>query len=232
MAQYANEPTPCLQLFFAQCFCDVGEHEQRMWASVLSKRSASYLPATGCAGECHVHGAGRFTDETVGESNLLGGASKQSLRHMTEKAFTSAVHESQTLIVVEREYGNVNVGHHRSQQCGRLHRAQPLRAQCFAQQIRLEICQSERVLPFRTARPNGVVTLAQCREHVRQGLQRADDTFSQHERRNKPRAEYDEAERTLHFGAVIVTPKQGERHDDARQSRKQRQLQHPPLVRR
>src|SRR5262249_17747986 len=133
VTEHAHETTPRLQLLFAKRLRDVRENEQRMRAPILTKRSAPYFPSPRAARERYVHRARRFTDETVRETNLIGGSPEQTFGNMPEKALAGAVHEAQALVVIEREHGDVDVGHDRAKERGRLHRAEPLRAQRFAE---------------------------------------------------------------------------------------------------
>ena len=94
MAQNADEPAPSLEFFFAQRLRDVGENEQRVWPSILTKGSASNFPSTRAAGKGDVHRARRFANETISEPYLLGGSAEQSLGDMAEEPFSGAIHKS------------------------------------------------------------------------------------------------------------------------------------------
>ena len=190
VAEHAHESLPRLQLFFAQRLADVGEHEQRVRPSVLAKRSATHFPSPGAAGKRDVHRTRRRTLQTLRRARPARRFGRAAARPAGPSSRSPArFTRRNAIVVVEREHGDVDLRHHRAQQRRRLHRAEPLRAQRFAEQIRFEKGEPERVVAIGAARANRVVALAQRGEHVRQRLQRPNDALAQHERGDQPRAD-------------------------------------------
>ncbi len=148
---------------------------------------------------------------------MLGGAAEQSFGGLREQSFSGAVHQPDAPVVVEREHGDVDLGHHRAQERRRFKRTEALGAERLAEQIRFEKCQPERIVAVSAARANRVVALAQGREHVGQRLQWTHDALAQDHRRDQPGADEDETERPLDLAAVAVAPQEHHGHDDTRQ---------------
>ena len=89
----------------------------------------------------------------------------------------------------------------------------------------------KRVFAIGTARSNRVVAFAQCREHVRQCLQRSNHALAENQGGDHPPAADEQSKRPLHFAAIPAAPQQDHRDHDARQTGKQGEAEDQALVR-
>src|SRR5262249_54044835 len=138
VTQYAHEPLPCLQFLFAQRLADVGEHQQRVRAAILTEGSAPDLPPSGSSGECDIHSSRRCALERIVEPHLFRRSTEQTLGGLREESLARAIYQPNAILVVERKDGDVNLAHHGAEQRGRFHGAEALCAQRLAEQVRLE----------------------------------------------------------------------------------------------
>src|SRR5215216_7700392 len=152
MTQHAYEPLPRLKLLLPQRLADVRQHKQRVWPAILPKRSASHLPAPGTSRKRDIHRTRRRTFQRLGQPRLRRRPPQQSLGGLTKKTLAGAVDEAQSVGIVEREHSDVDLRHHGAEQRRRLHGAEALRSECFAEQVRLEKRESQGVVAVGAAR--------------------------------------------------------------------------------
>ena len=130
MADDANQPLPRLTLLFAQRLTDVGQHEHLVRLAALPELPPSDLPSPGSAGKADVLNAG-VGAERRHQPELLGGPSDERVGPLRQQPLAVPVDQDETLVVVEREDGDVDFRHHRPQQRRRLLRIEPLRAHAY-----------------------------------------------------------------------------------------------------
>jgi hypothetical protein len=169
---------PGFALLLPQRHVDVAQDDQRVRQTALPEGPAAYLPLAAAAGKRDVQHARRAPLETRGEADVLRGPPQQLLDRTAEQPFPGTIHQPQLVLIVEGEHRNVDLTHHRPQQCGCLERPQAFVAQRVGQRIDLEQRLAERIVAPRATRPKREIALSQRLEQIRHGLQRKHDAMA------------------------------------------------------
>ena len=106
------------------------------------------------------------------QAQLRGRLAQQPLRGRRQQPLAGAVDQAQPPALVEGEDGHVDLAHHRAQQRGGLHGAQPLLAQRAAQRVDLAHHFAQRVVRARRTAAHRKIAFAQRRQQVGERLQR------------------------------------------------------------
>src|ERR1041385_1549282 len=117
MTQYPEQTLPCVSLLFPQCLAEIGEHQQLMLRTTLTKRTAPHVPTPEGARKYHLHRARivvAIADETPCQSQFGACAARQACRRLRQQTLARAVNQLQSFIAVEGKYRNVNLRHHSS----------------------------------------------------------------------------------------------------------------------
>jgi hypothetical protein len=161
----------------------------------------------------------------VRSPQLGRGPAEDLLGGLRQQALAGAVDEPQRLRAVEGEDRDVNLHHHGAQQRARLESAKALIVQRRGEDVHFEHDRTQGIVAAGAACADGEVALAQCREEVRQRLQRQYHAMPYAERTAGPHADDEHRQRPLHLGGVRTGPEQDEGDERRRQSGDQRQQQ-------
>ena len=107
---------------------------------------------------------------------------------LTEQPLAGAIDEHQTMLVVERKDGHVDLGHHRAEERRGFLRAQALHAQRLGERVDFEHHVRQRIAAWRLPRADREVAFAHGREQIRDRLERTRDAIAHDDRQRDPRA--------------------------------------------
>ena len=125
--EHANQPLPCLALFFAQGAAQIGDHEQLVRQAAFAETCRDESPSVPlCRGTRSASMRGRFAFEALAQAQARGGAPEHALGRLIEQALTGAIDEAQSAVAVKCEHRDVDFLHHFAQQRGCFERAEAL----------------------------------------------------------------------------------------------------------
>ena len=204
----------------------------RSWCgqAVLAEGAAPHLPAARAAGEGGVQGAGRFAVEDVTQADGLRLPAEQPLGGLAQKTLAAAVDQPEPPRCIEGEDGDVDLLDHPTEERGGLELPEPLSAEGLAQRVHLQQRQTERVVRAGAPRADRVVALAQRREQVGDGLQRADDPLPQQRGADEPGSQREQRKGEPHPQRVGAGPEQPAGDQHRRKSGQERGGEDPRFV--
>jgi hypothetical protein len=217
VADDPDETLPGLTLLLAQWLTEVREHEQLVWPAALPKLAAPDLPSAHAPGKCRVDDPRHLTLETIRESNFLGVPAEQPLGRLVQQARARAVDELELLLLVEREHGDVDLGHHLSQERRGFERVEALVPERLDEGVHFDHDLAERIAAARAPRPDREVAFPERCEEVREGLQGKNHALAEREGEAETDGHDDDRERPLHFRGVVAGPEENQRNRSARQ---------------
>ena len=208
MTQDADQTLPRLPLFVAERAAHIGEHKKLVRQAALPECAAAHFPAAPprAPRKRQRVDSESLARETGRQPQTRCVPIEQLFRRAAEQCGAAAIDQSQRLLAIEGEDGDVDFVHDAAQQCGRLERVEALRPHVLAEAVQLEKQQPERVFGVRTARAQGVVALAQRGEHVRDGLERTDDAFPHDHRADEPDGDHQAAQCPLDPRRKVAEP--------------------------
>ena len=228
MSQHADEPLPRLELLLTQGPADVREHEQLVRKAALAERGPVHAPArcgSRLARKGLLQGANRIARETVRQAQVGGVLADHPLDRLGQQPLSRAVHQLEAPLAVEGEHRHIDLLHHLAKQGRRFERPQPLLLERVPQRVHFDHDLAQRLVTLRSARPDGIVSLAQRGENVGERLQRTRHPLPDAEGEAEPDRDNQDRKRPLRLRGVVPSPEQEHRHQHGGNSRRQRQQQ-------
>ena len=148
--------------------------------------------------------------EDVLQTEVVGDLADQVAAFAPEQPFAIPIDQDQPRVAIEGKNGDVDLGHHRAEQHGRLLRAKTLAAQRLGERVDLEHHLPQRVVGHRAAGADREVVFAKRGEEIRHRLQRPDDPVAQRNRHTQPQAEQNRADRDADQPRILADPQQHE----------------------
>ena len=133
-------------------------------------------------------------------------------------------------MIVERKHRDIDLAHHRPEQCGRFERSQAFVPQRVGERVDLEQRLAQRVVAGGTAGAEREIILAQRLEQVGHRLQWEHDAVSQRGRGQCPQNPEHNACGDDRLRRVTSRPEQEQRHGSTRQTGRDRQEENPTVV--
>ena len=175
VAQHAQETLPGLPFFVAQGVAEVGQHQQLVGLSVLSKGAAAHGPASHAARKGALQCPYRRAFEALGKAEFGGAALEHALYGFAHQLLPGAVGQLEALLLVKGEHRNTDLLHYGAQQGAGFQCAQALVPEGIAQRVYLMEHLAQRVVPVRNVRADREILFPQGQEKVGNRLQRAHD---------------------------------------------------------
>jgi hypothetical protein len=122
-------------------------------------------------------------------------AAAQARLGLAQQLLSEAIDETQAAFVVEREDGDLDLGHDLREKSSRFERPEPLLAKRLGERVDFQEHFAQRIVEPRAARPDGEVLLPHRREEVRHGLERTDHALPESLREEQPRENDEDGQR-------------------------------------
>src|SRR3982751_2189620 len=126
MSEHTNEPLPGLELLLAKGLGEIGDDDEFEGQAALADSGAAHAEAAGCSGEDLLHRHHRRSVETGFELQFFGSLSQESFRRSGKETLAGAIHETEPLVLVEREDGDVDLAHYGAEEHRSFHGAEAL----------------------------------------------------------------------------------------------------------